>query len=69
MFINVDANWVNKLNDAEITYSNNYQSTINMTTVDTSNNPDKVKYFISTSKIKPKLKVGDYVRNAYKLFF
>ena len=40
-----------------------------MTPVDTSNNPDKVRYIISTSiKIKPKLKVGDYVRNADKRY-
>ena len=38
-----------------------------MTPVDASNNPDKVRYIISTStKIKPKLKVDDYVRNADK---
>ena len=38
-----------------------------MTPVDASDNPDKVRYIISTStKIKTKLKVGDYVRNAEK---
>ena len=45
MFINVDGNWVNILNDAVVTYNNNIHSTINMTPVDASNNPDKVKYF------------------------
>ena len=52
----------------------NIHSTVNMTPVDASNNPDKVKYIISTStKIKPKGKpgsaqliVGDSVRNADK---
>ena len=73
MFINGDGNWVNILNDAVITYNNNIHSTINMTPVDASNNPDKVKYYISetasqtkSTKATPKLKVGDYVRNADK---
>ena len=74
MFINGDGNWVNILNDAVITYNNNIHSTINMTPIDASNNPDKVRYIISTStKIKPKgkpgyaqINVGDYVRNADK---
>ena len=81
MFINGDGNWVNILNDPVITYNNNIHSTINMTPVDASNNPDTVRYIrepasqiisIST-KIKPKgkpgyaqLKVGDYVRNVDK---
>ena len=66
MFINGDGNWVNMLNDAFITYNNNLHSTINMTPVDASNNPDKVKYTFSFKNIKPKLKVGDYNRNADK---
>ena len=73
MFINGDGNWVNILNDAVVTYNNNIHSTINMTPVDTSNNPDKIKYTFSFKNIKgkpgyaqPKLKVGDYVRNADK---
>ena len=67
MFINGDGNWVNILNAAVITYKNNIHSTINMTPVDASNNPDKNRYIISTStKIEPKFKVGDYVRNADK---
>ena len=67
MFINGDGNWVNILNDAVITYNNNIHSTFNMTPVDASNNPDKVRYSISTStKIEPKIKVGDNVRNADK---
>ena len=37
-----------------------------MTPVDTSNNPDKVRYSFSFKNIKHKLKVGDYVRNADK---
>ena len=66
MLINGDGNWVNILNDAVVTYKNNIQSTINMTPVDASNNPDKVKYTFSLKNIKPKLIVGDYVRNAGK---
>ena len=66
MFINGDGNWVNILNDAVITYNNNIHSTINMTPVDASNNPDKVKYSFIYRNIKSKLKVGDYVRNADK---
>ena len=59
-----DGNWVNILNDAVITYNINIHSTINMTPVDASNNPDKVKYYVNSTKAKPKFKVGDYVRNA-----
>ena len=66
MFINGDGNWVNILNGAVITYNNNIHSTINMTPVDASNNPDKDKYTFNFKNIKPKLKVGDYVRNADK---
>ena len=43
MFINGDGNWVNILNDAVIRYNNNIHSIINMTPVDASNNPDKVR--------------------------
>ena len=42
MFINGDGNWVNILNDAVVTYNNNFHSTINTTPVDASNNPDKL---------------------------
>ena len=67
MFINGDGNWVNIINDAVIAYNNNIPSTINMTPVDASNNPDKVRYIREpATKIEPKLKVGDYVRNADK---
>ena len=71
MFINGDGNWVNILNDAVVTYNNNIHSIIFMTPVHASNNPDKVKNTFSLKNIKgkpgytqPKLKVGDYVRNA-----
>ena len=37
-----------------------------MTTVDSSNYPDKVKYYVKSIKATPKFKVGDYVRNADK---
>ena len=66
MFINGDGDWVNILNDAVVTYNNKIHSTINMTPVDASNNPDKVKYTFSFRNVKPKLKVVDYVRNADK---
>ena len=65
MFINGDGNWVNILNDAAITHNKNIHSTINMTPVDASN-PDKVKYYVNSTKATPKLKVGDYVRNVDK---
>ena len=64
MFINGYGNWVKILNGAVITYNNNIDSTINMTPVDASNNPDKVKYYVKSTK--PKLKIGDYVRNVDK---
>ena len=67
MFINGDGNCVNILNDAVITYNNNIHSTIKMTPVDASNNPDKVRYYVKSTKATPKFKVGDYVRNADKL--
>ena len=66
MFINGDGNWVNILKYAVKTYNNNTHSTINMTPVDASNNPDKVKYSFNFKNIKPKLKVGYYLRNADK---
>ena len=66
MFINGDGNWVNILNDAVVTYNNNIHSTINMTSVDASNNPDKVIYTFSFRNIKGELNVGDYVRNVDK---
>ena len=37
-----------------------------MTPVDASNNSDMVKYYVKSTKATPKLKVGDYVRNADK---
>ena len=64
MFINCDGNWVNILNEAVITYNNTIHSTINLTPVDASNNPDKVKYYVNSTKATTELKFGDYVRNA-----
>ena len=66
MFINGDGNWVNILNDAVITYNNNIHSSIIITPVDASNNPDKVKYYVKSTKATAKFKIGDFVRNAYK---
>ena len=37
-----------------------------MTPVDASNSPDIVKYYVKSTKSRPKLKVGDYVRIADK---
>ena len=37
-----------------------------MTPVDACNNPDKVEYYVNSTKATPKFKVGDYVRNADK---
>ena len=60
MFINGDGNWVNIIKDAVVTYNNNVHSTIIMTPVDASNNPDKLGYIIfTTTKFKPKLEVVD----------
>ena len=67
MFLKGDSNWVNFLNDALLSYNNNKRSTKNMKPVDSSNNPEKFRYIISTSsKTKPTLKVVNYVRNATK---
>ena len=49
MFINGDGNWVIILNDAVITYNKKLHSTINMTPVGASNNPDKVRYYVKSS--------------------
>ena len=37
-----------------------------MTPVDASNNSDKVRYYVKSTKATPKFKVGDYFRNADK---
>ena len=66
MFINGDGNWVNILIDAVITYNNDIRSTITMTPVDASNNPDKVRFYVLSTKAKPKFKVVDYFRNGDK---
>ena len=54
------------LNDAIITDNNDINSTINMTLVLASNNHDKIRYSFNFKKIKPKLTVGNFVRNADK---
>ena len=43
MYINGNSNWVNILKDAVVRYNNNFLSTINMTPVDSSKNPEKVR--------------------------
>ena len=47
MFMNDDCNSVNLSNDAVVPYKNNIQSFINKMTVDASNNPEKIRYYIS----------------------
>ena len=37
-----------------------------MTPIDASNNPDKVKYYVKSTKATPNFKVGDYDTNADK---
>ena len=49
IFTNGDGNWVNILNDAVITNNNNIHSTINMTPLVASNNPDKVEYYVKST--------------------
>ena len=78
LFISDDGNWLNILNDADTTYNNNINSTINITPVDASNNPDKVKcvrkpasQIITSSKpsyTKTKFTVGNYVKNDDKRY-
>ena len=53
MFINGDGNWVNILNVVVKKDNNNIHSTINMTPVDASNNPDKFKYSFIYRNTKP----------------
>ena len=59
MFINGDGNWVLLVKGAVVTYGNNNRTTTNMTPVDVSNHPEKVRYSFSFRNNKPKLKVGD----------
>ena len=72
MFINGDGNWVNVLNDAVITYNNNIHSTINMTPVDASDNPDKVRYNLNLPQQHQNLKfskgyTSNWNRELFKL--
>ena len=64
---------VSLLNDAVVRYNKKIQSSfsINMTLVDSSKNPEKVRHYIGVNKYKgkpsynqPSLKIGDYVRMA-----
>ena len=80
MSISGDGNWVNLLNGDVASYKIIFQSTINMTPVDATINPEKAGYISETAEFttenvrlqiinsrnyKPKVKYGDYVRNAY----
>ena len=49
-----------------IDYNNRVHSTIKMTPAGASENPENVKYIQKLTEIKPKFKVGDFVRNADK---
>ena len=64
-----DGNWVNILNDSVITYNNNIHSTINLTPVDASNNPDRVEYSFIYRNIIPKLKgyTSNWNRELFKV--
>ena len=62
MFINDDVILASLLTDAALTYINNKHATKNMTLVDASNNPEKLRYSFNFMNIKPKLKVGVFVR-------
>ena len=64
-FVNGDVNWKHILKDAVITYNNKIHSTNKMTPVDASNNPDKVKYYVNSTKNKSKFKVGADKRNIF----
>ena len=59
MFKNSDGKGVNLLKDALLSYYNNRNTTLNMTTVDGSNYSKKIRYPISLKNIKPKLRVDD----------
>ena len=61
MFFIGDGNWVNILNDAVITYNNNIHSTINMTPVDASNNPDKARYQGNCLRNQGRSPFADYI--------
>ena len=67
MFINGDGNWVNIRNDAVITHNIYIHSTINMTPIDASNNPDKVKYYVQSTKATTKFKLLIGIENYLKL--
>ena len=69
MYENGDVYWVNRIIDALVSYNNIKHVTIKLTPIDAKNNPEKVRYSFSFKNIKPKLKVGDYVKNADKGIF
>ena len=47
-------------------HNDNLHSTIKITPVAPSNNPEKVRNFVNTDSNTPRLKDGNYVRNADK---
>ena len=47
-------------------HNDNLHSTIKITPVVPSNNPEKVRNFVNTGSNTPRLKDGNYVRNADK---
>ena len=54
-----------------MTYNNNTHTTINVTPIDASNQPEYVIYYAKYTKATSNLEVSDYVRNANKsnIFF
>ena len=55
-------------NNNRINNNNNKHSATKMTRVDASNNPEKVKYYHTRSKLHQYLKFSDYIRNADKSY-
>ena len=62
---------MNLINDAVVTYIKRKHTPKNMTPVDASNHPEKVRCSFSFTVIKPRLNLGDYVRKTDKrnIFF
>ena len=65
MFINGEGNWVKILNDAVITYNNSIHSATNLTTVGASNNPDKVRYCVKSTKEEEEVKASGLTKTEH----
>ena len=66
MLKNGEFNWVNLLTDAVVAYNKNKQTIINRTPVDSCSHPEKVRYYVKSTRVTPKSRVGDYDRKADK---